>query len=96
MIPVPYADVVTSTTTKTMRGARGGVILCKKEFAKDIDKAIFPGVQGGAILPNVMAKAITFKIAMTESFKAYQRQVITKLSVTFGKMQIAAYIGTGC
>lgn len=74
--PVPYADIVTSTTTKTMRGARGGIILCKKQFAAKVDKAIFPGIQGGPILPNVMAKAVTFRIAMTEQFRAYQRQII--------------------
>jgi glycine hydroxymethyltransferase len=74
--PVPYADIVTSTTTKTMRGARGGVILCKEQYAEKVDKAIFPGIQGGPILPNVMAKAVTFKIAMTEQFREYQRQII--------------------
>ena len=74
--PVPYADIVTSTTTKTMRGARGGIILCKAKYAKKVDKAIFPGIQGGPILPNVMAKAVTFKIAMTEQFREYQGQVI--------------------
>jgi glycine hydroxymethyltransferase len=74
--PVPYADIVTSTTTKTMRGARGGIILCKTEHADKVDKAIFPGIQGGPILPNVMAKAVTFRIAMTEQFKSYQHQVI--------------------
>ncbi|NLZ90294.1 MAG: serine hydroxymethyltransferase [Clostridiales bacterium] len=74
--PVPYADIVTSTTTKTMRGARGGIILCKAKYAEKVDKAIFPGIQGGPILPNLMAKAVTFKIAMTEQFREYQGQVI--------------------
>lgn len=74
--PVPYADIVTSTTTKTMRGARGGIILCKEKYAEKVDKAVFPGTQGGAILPNVMAKAVTFKIAMTEQFREYQGQII--------------------
>jgi glycine hydroxymethyltransferase len=74
--PVPYADIVTSTTTKTMRGARGGIILCKAKYAEKVDKAIFPGIQGGPILPNVMAKAVTFKIAMTEQFREYQGQVV--------------------
>jgi glycine hydroxymethyltransferase len=74
--PVPYADIVTSTTTKTMRGARGGIILCREKYAEKVDKAIFPGIQGGPILPNVMAKAVTFKIAMTEQFREYQRQVV--------------------
>lgn len=74
--PVPYADIVTSTTTKTMRGARGGIILCKEKYAEKVDKAIFPGIQGGPILPNLMAKAVTFKIAMTEQFREYQGRVI--------------------
>lgn len=74
--PVEYADIVTSTTTKTMRGARGGIILCRKELAAKVDNAIFPGTQGGPILQNVLAKAITFKIAMTEAFKNYQEQIV--------------------
>lgn len=73
--PVPWADFVTSTTTKTLRGARGGFILCKKKYAKKVDKAVFPGTQGGPILQAVMAKAITFRIAATEEFACYQRQV---------------------
>jgi len=75
--PVPWADVVTSTTTKTLRGARGGFILCRKEHASKIDKAIFPGTQGGPILQNVLAKAVTFKLADTEEFKKYAKQVQT-------------------
>lgn len=74
--PVPYADIVTSTTTKTMRGARGGIILCKKEFAEKVDKAIFPGIQGGPILQNVLAKAVTFKVGMTQGFVDYQKQIV--------------------
>ncbi|MDO9509190.1 MAG: serine hydroxymethyltransferase [Thermovirgaceae bacterium] len=73
--PVPWADVVTSTTTKTLRGARGGFILCRREHAAAIDKAVFPGTQGGPILQNVLAKAVTFKIAATEGFRTYARQV---------------------
>ncbi|MFW5790851.1 MAG: serine hydroxymethyltransferase [Bacillota bacterium] len=73
--PVPYADVVTSTSTKTLRGARGGFILVKDKWADKIDKAVFPGVQGGPIVQNIFAKAITFKIAATDVFKKYQRQI---------------------
>jgi glycine hydroxymethyltransferase len=73
--PVPWADAVTSTTTKTLRGARGGFILCRKEHATAIDKAVFPGTQGGPILQNVLAKAVTFRIAATEEFQLYARQV---------------------
>ena len=74
--PVPYADVVTTTTHKTLRGPRGGMILCREEFAKAIDKAIFPGTQGGPLMHIVAAKAVCLKEAMTEEFKAYQHQII--------------------
>ncbi len=78
--PVPHAHFVTFTTTKTMRGARGGNILCRGEFASKIDKAIFPGIQGGPI-PQIMAgKAITFKLAMTEEFKDYGRRIVENAS----------------
>ena len=74
--PVPHAHFVTFTTTKTMRGARGGNILCRKEFAEKIDKAIFPGIQGGPI-PQIMAgKALTFKLAMTEDFRNYGHRIL--------------------
>lgn len=74
--PMEYADVVTTTTHKTLRGPRGGMILCKEEFAKAIDKAIFPGIQGGPLMHIIAAKAVCFKEAMDESFKEYQQQVI--------------------
>lgn len=74
--PVPYADVVTSTTHKTLRGPRGGLILCKKEYAKAIDKAIFPGTQGGPLMHIIAAKAVAFKEALAPSFKTYCKQVV--------------------
>ncbi len=74
--PVPYADVVTTTTHKTLRGPRGGLILCKEEYAKAIDKAIFPGIQGGPLMHIVAAKAVAFKEALKPSFKTYQEQII--------------------
>ncbi len=74
--PVEYADIVTSTTTKTMRGARGGFILCGKDRADAVDRAVFPGTQGGPILQNVLAKAVTFKMAMQPAFRQYQEQVV--------------------
>jgi len=74
--PVPYADVVTTTTHKTLRGPRGGMILCKKELAKEIDKAIFPGSQGGPLMHVIAAKAVAFGEAMRPEFKAYQEQII--------------------
>ena len=74
--PVPYADIVTTTTHKTLRGPRGGMILCKEEYAKVIDKAIFPGTQGGPLEHIIAAKAVCFGEALKPEFKAYQKQVI--------------------
>lgn len=74
--PVPYADFVTSTTHKTLRGPRGGLILCKEKYAKLIDKAIFPGIQGGPLMHIIAAKAVCFKEAMGDPFKKYSGQVI--------------------
>jgi len=74
--PVPYADFVTSTTHKTLRGPRGGFIICKKEFARRIDAKIFPGIQGGPLMHVIAAKAIAFREAMSEKFRNYQRQVV--------------------
>jgi glycine hydroxymethyltransferase len=74
--PVPYADFVTFTTHKTMRGPRGGVILCKKKYASLIDKMVFPGIQGGPMMHTIAAKAVAFKEAMSEEFKLYQAKVL--------------------
>lgn len=74
--PVPYADFVTTTTHKTLRGPRGGVIMCKEEYGKAIDKAVFPGIQGGPLMHIIAAKAVAFKEALQPSFKAYQRQIV--------------------
>jgi glycine hydroxymethyltransferase len=74
--PVPYADVVTTTVHKTLRGPRSGMILCKKDYAKDIDRSVFPGQQGGPLMHVIAAKAVCFKLAMEEEFKAYQKQVV--------------------
>ena len=74
--PVPYADVVTTTTHKTLRGPRGGMILCKEQFAKAIDKAVFPGTQGGPLMHIIAGKAVALKEAMTEEYKAYQHQIV--------------------
>ncbi|MBQ7930398.1 MAG: serine hydroxymethyltransferase [Clostridia bacterium] len=74
--PVPYADVVTTTTHKTLRGPRGGMIMCREEFAKAIDKAIFPGTQGGPLMHIIAAKAVSFGEALTPEFKAYQEQIV--------------------
>jgi glycine hydroxymethyltransferase len=85
--PCPHADVVTTTTHKTLRGPRGGMILCKKEFAQKIDSALFPGIQGGPLMHVIAAKAIALKDAGTEGFKQYQAQVITNAKVFAAAMQ---------
>ena len=74
--PVPYADFVTTTTHKTLRGPRGGMILCREQYAKAIDKAIFPGTQGGPLEHVIAGKAVCFKEALTDEFKAYQHQIV--------------------
>ncbi|MBQ2546087.1 MAG: serine hydroxymethyltransferase [Clostridia bacterium] len=74
--PVPYADVVTTTTHKTLRGPRGGMILCREEYAKAIDKAVFPGTQGGPLMHIIAAKAVALGEALTDEFKAYQHQIV--------------------
>ena len=79
--PVPYCDVVTSTTHKTLRGTRGGLILCKAELAERIDKAVFPGLQGGPLEHIIAAKAVTFKEAMAPGFKEYARRIVENAKV---------------
>ena len=79
--PVPYADFVTTTTHKTLRGPRGGLILCREEYAKMIDKAIFPGIQGGPLMHVIASKAVCFKEALTDEFKAYQNQIVKNAAV---------------
>ncbi|WP_042221414.1 serine hydroxymethyltransferase [Oceanobacillus manasiensis] len=74
--PVPYADFVTTTTHKTLRGPRGGMILCKEEYAKKIDKSVFPGMQGGPLMHIIAAKAVSFKEALSDDFKTYTKQII--------------------
>ncbi len=74
--PVPYADFVTTTTHKTLRGPRGGMIMCKEQFGKAVDKVIFPGIQGGPLVHVIAAKAVSFKEALQPEFKDYQRQVV--------------------
>ena len=74
--PVPHADIVTTTTHKTLRGPRGGMILCKEEHAKAVDKAVFPGLQGGPLMHIIAAKAVSFKEALEPDFKTYQGQIV--------------------
>ncbi|MDD2620578.1 MAG: serine hydroxymethyltransferase [Syntrophomonadaceae bacterium] len=79
--PVPYADFVASTTHKTLRGPRGGFILCRQEWAQKIDKAVFPGIQGGPLMHVIAAKAVCFKEALTDDFKAYQNDIVVNAAV---------------
>ncbi|MEN6594837.1 MAG: serine hydroxymethyltransferase [Clostridiaceae bacterium] len=83
----PYADVATSTTHKTLRGARGGLILCKEEFAAKIDKAVFPGMQGGPLMHVIAAKAVCFYEAMQPEFKVYQHQIVLNAKVLCETLQ---------
>ncbi|GAG62992.1 unnamed protein product, partial [marine sediment metagenome] len=75
--PIPYVDILTATTQKTLRGPRGGFIVCRQKYASSIDKAIFPGFQGGPFMHIMAAKAICFKEASQPEFKDYQRQVLS-------------------
>jgi len=74
--PIPYADIVTTTTHKTLRGPRGGVIMCREELAQAIDRAVFPGIQGGPMMHTIAAKAVAFREAMTPEFRRYQEQIV--------------------
>ncbi len=85
--PVPLADFVTTTTHKTLRGTRGGMIICKKEYAKAVDKAIFPGLQGGPLMHIIAAKAVAFKEALSDEFNEYQKQIIKNAKVLAQKLE---------
>lgn len=84
--PVPFADVVTTTTHKTLRGPRGGMILCREQYAKQIDKAVFPGTQGGPLMHIIAAKAVAFGEALTDGFKAYQQQIVENAATLAGEL----------
>jgi len=85
--PVPYADIVTGTTHKTFRGPRGGLILCKAAHAAAIDKAVFPGIQGGPLMHVIAAKAVSFKEALSPQYKVYQRQTVLNAGVMAKALQ---------
>jgi glycine hydroxymethyltransferase len=85
--PIPYADFVTTTTHKTLRGPRGGMILCKEEHIKKIDMAVFPGQQGGPLMHMIAAKAVSFKEALTDDFLTYQKQIIANATALADAMQ---------
>src|SRR3954451_8946879 len=85
--PIPHADYVTTTTHKTPRGPRGGLILCREEHAKEVDRRLFPGVQGGPLVHIIAAKAVAFGEALREDFKEYQRQVLTNAKALASELQ---------
>ncbi|CAG0972936.1 MAG: serine hydroxymethyltransferase [Candidatus Methanoperedens sp.] len=84
--PVPYSDFVTTTTHKTLRGPRGGMIMCREEYAKDIDKTVFPGIQGGPLMHVIAAKAVAFKEAMSKEFNDYQKQIVKNAKKIAGEL----------
>ncbi len=89
--PIPHADFVTTTTHKTLRGPRGGMIMCRKEFAKTIDKAVFPGLQGGPLMHVIAAKAVALKEAQSSDFCAYQQLVLKNSSTLAGELKAKGY-----
>lgn len=89
--PIPYAHFVTTTTHKTLRGPRGGIVLCKKEFAQAIDKALFPGIQGGPLMHVIAAKAVALKEAQSPAFSAYQKQVVRNAQALAGALAERGY-----
>ncbi len=84
--PVPYADFVTTTTHKTLRGPRGGMILCRDQFAKAVDKSVFPGIQGGPLMHVIAAKAVSFKEALSDEFRTYQSQIVSNAAALASKL----------
>jgi glycine hydroxymethyltransferase len=85
--PVPHCEFVTTTTHKTLRGPRGGMILCREAWAKEVDKAVFPGVQGGPLMHVIAAKAVAFKEALAPEWKAYQRQIVANAAALAATLQ---------
>lgn len=89
--PIPYADFVTTTTHKTLRGPRGGMIMCKEKYAKDLDREVMPGIQGGPLMHVIAAKAVAFKEALEPSFKEYQYQIVTNAKALANAMANLGY-----
>jgi glycine hydroxymethyltransferase len=85
--PVPYADFVTTTTHKTLRGPRAGLIMCREPYGKDIDRAVFPGLQGGPLMHVIAAKAVAQGEALSEDFKTYARQIVANAQVLSEELQ---------
>ncbi|HCJ79742.1 MAG TPA: serine hydroxymethyltransferase, partial [Desulfotomaculum sp.] len=91
MSPIPYADVVTTTTHKTLRGPRGGMILCPEKYESQINRAVFPGIQGGPLMQVIAAKAVALKEALQPEFRAYQRQVVKNARTLANALQRKGY-----
>jgi len=89
--PVPYADFVTTTTHKTMRGPRGGMVLCKEKYAADLDRTVMPGIQGGPLMHIIAAKAVAFKEALSDEFKAYQKRIVANASAMADELKSRGY-----
>ena len=89
--PVPYADFVTTTTHKTLRGPRGGMIMCKSAYAEKIDKMVFPGIQGGPLMHAIAAKAVAFKEAMSDNFITYQNQIVKNAKILANELMINGF-----
>ncbi len=89
--PVPYADFVTTTTHKTLRGPRGGMILCKEKYAADLDRAVMPGIQGGPLMHIIAAKAVALKEALSDEFKAYQKRIVANASAMADELKSKGY-----
>jgi glycine hydroxymethyltransferase len=89
--PIPYADFVTTTTHKTLRGPRGGMIMCQEKYAKDLDREVMPGIQGGPLMHVIAAKAVAFKEALEPSFKEYQHQIVRNAKALAGEMANLGY-----
>ncbi len=89
--PIPHMDFVTTTTHKTLRGPRAGMVMCRAEFQKEVDRAVFPTIQGGPLMHVIAAKAVSFKEALEESFKDYQRQVIANAKVLARELAEAGF-----
>jgi glycine hydroxymethyltransferase len=89
--PVPHAEFVTTTTHKTLRGPRGGMVLCRESFAKDLDRTVFPGIQGGPLMHIIAAKAVCFKEAATPEFAAYQKQIVKNAARLAGALMTAGF-----
>ena len=89
--PIPYADFVTTTTHKTLRGPRGGMVMCKEKYAADLDRTVMPGIQGGPLMHIIAAKAVALKEALTEDFKKYQKKIVENASAFAGELKSKGY-----